>query len=321
MSSAAKQQVEFYFSDSNFIKDKFLLSCAASNPEGWIPLATINSFNRMKAHGLSDAELADILADSDTVQVSEDKLSVRRIHPLPEKDTSKERSIRVKPLPSGSTIESVTEMFSKFGKVLAARLRKNFISNENDVAIVEFSTEEEAKKCLENSSELGFEARFEAFPDYLERKKQKYADRKANRLAEKQKAKEGKKALVEKDQDDGDLEYVSGCVLKMTNLPETCTREILADLVSPHGKVGYIDYSKGKTEALIRFSNVEVENVAQKVMEKLMEDAVKIGENLVDFSVLEGDEEALFYIQARERKAEFRKSRKGGKGDSKRYRR
>jgi hypothetical protein len=46
---AIKKQVEFYFSDSNFRKDTFLKSAAEMDPEGYIPIAVLLTFNRMKA--------------------------------------------------------------------------------------------------------------------------------------------------------------------------------------------------------------------------------------------------------------------------------
>ncbi len=45
----ARTQVEFYFSDANFGRDKFLIAETAKSPEQWIALSVIAGFNRMKA--------------------------------------------------------------------------------------------------------------------------------------------------------------------------------------------------------------------------------------------------------------------------------
>ena len=47
MESKILKQVEFYFSDSNLPKDKFLLEETKKN-EGWVALSTLMSFSRMK---------------------------------------------------------------------------------------------------------------------------------------------------------------------------------------------------------------------------------------------------------------------------------
>ena len=42
------QQVEFYFSDANITKDKFLLKHVKRNKEGFVSLKLISSFKRVK---------------------------------------------------------------------------------------------------------------------------------------------------------------------------------------------------------------------------------------------------------------------------------
>jgi lupus La protein len=40
--------VEFYFSDSNLPRDKFLLSTIERTPEGWVDIAMLITFTRMR---------------------------------------------------------------------------------------------------------------------------------------------------------------------------------------------------------------------------------------------------------------------------------
>lgn len=42
-------QVEFYFSDSNLPRDKFLNEKVAADPEGYVDIALLCTFSRMKA--------------------------------------------------------------------------------------------------------------------------------------------------------------------------------------------------------------------------------------------------------------------------------
>jgi hypothetical protein len=47
--SACKSILEFYFSDSNLNKDRFLKQKIAENPEGWVALNVLATFNKVRA--------------------------------------------------------------------------------------------------------------------------------------------------------------------------------------------------------------------------------------------------------------------------------
>jgi len=80
LEAAILKQVEYYFSDANFPRDKFMIAETAKTPEQWINLATIASFNRMKAlnPSLDLAILTRALKDSTALELSEDSTQVRR---------------------------------------------------------------------------------------------------------------------------------------------------------------------------------------------------------------------------------------------------
>ena len=65
MADKIKQQVEFYFSDSNYPRDRFLRSKAGENEEGWIDLSVIATFARMKALTTDSEEIIKAVKDSD----------------------------------------------------------------------------------------------------------------------------------------------------------------------------------------------------------------------------------------------------------------
>ncbi len=77
---------QYYFSDSNLPRDKFLQEAVKKNEGGWVPLTTLLTFKRLAALTTDAAVIAAALADSELVDVSEDKQSVRRSpnHPLPD---------------------------------------------------------------------------------------------------------------------------------------------------------------------------------------------------------------------------------------------
>jgi lupus La protein len=90
------KQVEFYFSDSNFPKDKFLKAQAALNADGStasrrsassiprafkalraaeVPIATIATFERMKKIGGSLEDVVRVMRSSDQLEVQAHSLT------------------------------------------------------------------------------------------------------------------------------------------------------------------------------------------------------------------------------------------------------
>lgn len=63
------KQVEFYFSDSNIVKDKFLMEATKKNPEGFVPIETLLTFNRLKTLTTDKQVVANALKKSDKLVV------------------------------------------------------------------------------------------------------------------------------------------------------------------------------------------------------------------------------------------------------------
>ena len=79
--SAVKQQIEFYFSDSNLQTDTFLKDEMAKDLKG-VKLAVIAGFKRMKVIEASVKDIAEAASKVPFLEVSADKLYVRRITPI-----------------------------------------------------------------------------------------------------------------------------------------------------------------------------------------------------------------------------------------------
>jgi hypothetical protein len=76
--SAIKKQIEFYFSDSNYRKDTFLKAAAESDPDGFVAISVLLTFNRLKALSTDISLVADAVRDSAVVVVSEDGTKLKR---------------------------------------------------------------------------------------------------------------------------------------------------------------------------------------------------------------------------------------------------
>lgn len=119
------QQVEFYFSDANISKDKFLLKHVKRNKEGFVSLKLISSFKRVK-HLTKDWRQVGFAIEkcSKRLEVNDLKTKVRRIDALPDHDeTAHSRTVLALNLPmERPTIESVAEIFSVCGEVALIRI-------------------------------------------------------------------------------------------------------------------------------------------------------------------------------------------------------
>ena len=69
--ASVRAQVEYYFSDANLARDRFMREQIAAAPGGggWVPLSLLLTFNRLKRTGIGEAELAEALATSTQVEV------------------------------------------------------------------------------------------------------------------------------------------------------------------------------------------------------------------------------------------------------------
>jgi len=159
LSERIRQQVEFYLSDGNLARDKFLLKhlIADASGEGFLPLSLLGSFPRMKKLTKDVNEVRDALRNSETLVVSPNGDSVKRKAPffpgeedlLTRKDDPILRKLYVSNLPKDSTKETLIEVFSLYGRVRKLDVPKLPTGEIKGVAFVEYYTKDDAQNALE----------------------------------------------------------------------------------------------------------------------------------------------------------------------------
>uniref|UniRef100_A0A1B0CI85 Putative rna-binding protein n=1 Tax=Lutzomyia longipalpis TaxID=7200 RepID=A0A1B0CI85_LUTLO len=119
------EQVEFYFSNENILKDAFLLKHVRRNKEGFVSLKLVSSFKRVRQL-VKDWRVVGyaIKKRSQKIELNDIGTKIRRLEPLPVYDeTTPSRTVVATDLPiSRMTIERVFDLFSKCGEIALVRI-------------------------------------------------------------------------------------------------------------------------------------------------------------------------------------------------------
>lgn len=175
MSEKIVEQVEFYFSDENILKDAFLLKHVRRNKEGFVSLKLVSSFKRVRQL-IKDWRVVGyaIKKKSKKIELNDLETKIRRLEPLPSYDeTTPSRTVVATGLPFNKlTIEKVSDLFSKCGEIALIRLLRpgapipadvrQFINKhpelqQNECALVEFTESSSARRAQEIDGLIVFE--------------------------------------------------------------------------------------------------------------------------------------------------------------------
>lgn len=118
------QQVEWYFSDENLLKDSFLMKHINRNKQGFVSLKLVASLRKVKALSKDWQVVLQSLRESTTLALNEEGTKVRRLQPAPQVDyTHTGRTILVANYPSNEpTIQEIEQLFGKHGEVTLVRI-------------------------------------------------------------------------------------------------------------------------------------------------------------------------------------------------------
>jgi len=302
LETKVKNQVEYYFGDSNFARDKFFREKANENPEGYIAVKFLLECNRLKKLTTDLALVLKSIKDSSVVVVNADSTMIKRKNPLPENDTSLARSIYSKGWPKTKTLDQVTEFYKPYGKVLSVFMRKNLNKEFKGSVTVEFSTEEEAKSALAAAPQpSGATLTYQTKDAWLTEKHQQRKE-----SMEKKKAKQDAREKA--------TPKPASSVLGIKGIDTN--REKIKEVFSTFGNVKFIDYNKGEEEGKIRF---ETEEDARKAFKGMTESKKEVDGKVPELRILEGDELQEYWELVQSEMDNNKRKRKGntkGKGNN-----
>lgn len=252
ISAKILKQVEFYFSDANLPRDRFLQEELKKNDEGWIAVSVIASFKRMEALSKDLSVITESLKDSASVEVSEDCAFVRRRTALPEAPLDSFKTcVLVRQFEPETTLEQLEEFFSTVVTggaegIAAIRLRRNHQSKafKGSVFLV-LKSEEECARLIELKS---FEREGKTYElvdmtTFME-------EQNAKQLARAGKSCEKEEAVPETPLT---VEDVKKMVLTVTGCPVDLDHRLLRTALSSKGPVAFVENATPEGFSVVRF--------------------------------------------------------------------
>lgn len=164
--AAILKQMEFYFSDANLTKDRFLGSLIKEDP--YVDLSVFIRFNKIRELTTDINRIAKALQGSTILALSEDGTKVSRITPIKHKENVQDCTVYVQNLPPDANHDWLCSVFSQYGNVIYVSIPHYRINKKiKGFGFVEFDKPEEANKCLKAFKKMGCVLPIHTSPDEL----------------------------------------------------------------------------------------------------------------------------------------------------------
>lgn len=145
-----KEQIEFYFSDSNYAKDKFMNARAAEN-DGFIPISALLTFKRLQAMNATLESIKEAVKDSKVVETKDDSLKKIKTQEfldyLNDTEVTK-RVVYIRGFPTDISLDEVRDILSKYFVPVKITLRRDDNKAFKGSCFVELESKEKAEEVL-----------------------------------------------------------------------------------------------------------------------------------------------------------------------------
>lgn len=145
-----KDQIEFYFSDSNYAKDKFMNARAAEN-DGFVPISALLTFKRLQAMHATLESIKEAVKDSAIVELKGDSLKKVKTQEFTDylNDTEiSKRVVYIKGFPLDITLDEIKEVLSTHFLPVKVTLRRDDNKVFKGSCFVELESKEKAEEVL-----------------------------------------------------------------------------------------------------------------------------------------------------------------------------
>ncbi|KAF2904007.1 hypothetical protein ILUMI_02178 [Ignelater luminosus] len=160
------QQMEFYFSDSNLTKDRFLSQLIQTDP--YVDIDVFLKFNKIRKLTANIEDITKAVSKSELLELSDDKTKICRKLPVQVKENVDECTVYVERLKSDATHEWLMSIFSEFGNVVYVSIPKYKHNGMiKGFAFIEFENEDGAKAALEYFESINCKIPSHMEPEHL----------------------------------------------------------------------------------------------------------------------------------------------------------
>jgi len=303
------KQVEFYLSDSNLRRDKFLKEQLSKSSDRWFEISVIASFSRMRSLTEELSVIVAALKESKVLEVSECGEKIRRVTALnDEKVDDAPQSVYAKGFAEDASLDQVQEFVEshlKEGESLKLTRMRRFKGGEmatkfKGSVFLEFDSVETAKRFSALELKLADDKEplvLKMKADYKEEKKALFAERKRAKKGGAADDKTDEGSNKRKSEQPAEREFEKDLIMKIAGLGGECLREDLKEVLEVKGcKVQYVEYARGTESGYCRLGE-KSENKATVVAEALKDTEIKGFKPT--FAALTGDDEAEYWKKVR----------------------
>jgi lupus La protein len=151
-----KEQIEFYFSDSNYAKDKFMNARAAEN-DGFVPITALLTFKRLQNMNATLELIKEAIKDSTVVELKDDGLKKVKTQEFQDylNDTEiSKRVVYIKGFSQDISLDEIKEQLSKHFTPVKVTLRRDDNKVFKGSCFVELESKEKAEEVLNMKIEV-----------------------------------------------------------------------------------------------------------------------------------------------------------------------
>ncbi|KAK8795125.1 hypothetical protein WA588_003974 [Blastocystis sp. NMH] len=281
-----RNQVEFYFSGLNLKRDKFMREKMAADPEGFMPIETLLTFNRLKQLSNDIKVVTEAIKTSDKLLFNEDFTKVKSNIDFqkPENDVA-QRTVHLRGFPTSATLDDLLEGLKPYGSIRFIEMRR-FIGNKafKGTVNVEFNTKEEAEAFLKKKIEF-------AGKEITD--KQMLCDREKD-VAEHMKR----------------FNYCANSLVLFKNIGTETTNQEFKEFLKPYlNEYSYVLRSEGDNQGVVRFQTSEE---AAKAVQELKDKT--IAAKPLKLTILSGKKANGFWTQIKGAMIEEEKAKSEKRG-------